>query len=126
MIRAAIRADGADRDPIDIIAINFETSTAELGGSDFITTGNPEIPGGMHRAGSPRPSQATGGVAPEYVSFFHANNATASLIQNAARWKAQVDLFNRADLGGGPASGADPIVVTSLRVGRIDGFDPPL
>jgi hypothetical protein len=54
------------------------------------------------------------------MTFFHGNNATASLIQNANRWKAQVDVFNRSDLAGGPGSGLDGLRVESLRIDRID------
>jgi hypothetical protein len=127
MIRAAIRSDAdGGFDPVDAIILNHETFTAELGGLDFVTGGgdlNGDAPGdggGMNRAGSPRSLSTTLGVAPEYIAFFHGNRATASVIANAARWKAQVDLFNRTDLGGGPNSGRDPIVVERLEVDRVD------
>jgi hypothetical protein len=69
--------------------------------------------GGMVGAGAPRATAA------DFTSFFYGNNATISPRQNAAMWKAQVDLFTRPDLGGGPASGQDPLAVESLRVDRV-------
>jgi hypothetical protein len=121
-VRAAIASDEAAEtaDPINLITLNFETYTAELGGVDFVTSGAFGQPGGMFLAGSPRRTQTTGGVTPSYMTFFHGNNATASLIQNANRWKAQVDVFNRSDLAGGPGSGLDGLRVESLRIDRID------
>jgi hypothetical protein len=124
MTRASMRAvTGGGADPPNLIMLNFETFTAEFGGQDYVTGGadlngaSPGDGGGMFRAASPR--AAAVGAGPEYLSFFYSHNATASPIPNAARWKAQVDLFNRTDLDGGAASGQDTIAVDSLRVDRI-------
>jgi hypothetical protein len=133
MTRARVRSDlpGPDEgvDPVDVIILNHETFTAELGGLDWVTGGadiNGDAPGdggGMLRAGSPRLRSTTGGVAPEYLAFFHGNNATLSPISFADRWKAQVDIFNRSDLNGNN-SGMDSLAVESLAVDRIDNLNP--
>jgi hypothetical protein len=133
MIRARMRSTlpppTPEIDPPDLIAINHETYTGELGGVDWVTSGadlNGAAAGdggGMMRAGSPRRRDASGPPTPEYLAFFHGNNATLSPLLNAARWKAQIEAFNRADLGGGPTSGQDPFAVELLAVDRIVGLE---
>jgi hypothetical protein len=127
-MRSGVGGPSEGVDPIDLIVMNNQTFTSELGGLDFVTSGadrngaEPGDGGGMLRAGSPRLLATTGGTAPEFLSFFYGQNVTASVVDNAAVWKAQVDLFKRADLGGGAASGLDPIVVEGLIVDRIEGL----
>jgi hypothetical protein len=133
MIRARIRSDlpGPEEgvDPADVIILNHETYTDELGGFDWATPGmdlngdEPGDGGGMLRASSPRLLSTTGGVAPEYLAFFHGNNATLSPISFAGRWKAQVDIFKRSEiLSAHP--GLDSLAVESLAVDRIDNLNP--
>jgi hypothetical protein len=119
-IRASVRSMAGSVDPPDLSIINMETSNAELGGLHYITSGfdaNAGAPGdggGMRLAGSPRPT------ASEWTGFFFSNNVSAStVIPDVARWKAQVEFFNRGDLGGGATSGQDRVFVESLEVDRI-------
>jgi hypothetical protein len=132
-IRVATRNAGTGADPPDVIILNYEAFGSELGGVDFVVPSGRDLSGiegrtGADGGGMVLATAPSFGKAEEYLGFFHGNNTTLDpeSLAGSDGWKAQFDLFNRADLGGPDpfASGRDTVIVESLEVDRI-ALPPP-
>jgi hypothetical protein len=128
MTQADVRAgEGSSIDPVDVIIMNHETFGLELGGLDFILPRGGDLSSLPERSGPDGGGMVLAGAPPAgepetLYHFFYGNNVTANpnAIPGAEGWKAQIDLFNRADLGGGPTSGQDEIIFSRLETFRVN------
>ncbi len=126
-------------DPVDVIIVNWDNPSFEVGGKDFITRAAVGRP--LDRAASPRAPVNTGGVTQEYVAFFfgHAPSigdvdqdgvGDPSLFPGADSLRSTIDFFNADFIGtsvmgpdgipGVGPSGADAFTVESFRVDRVE------
>lgn len=109
-VRARIRAESAETDPVDAVFLAMDTATVELGVEQYTTRGAPG--GAMDRAASPRLTST------EYETYFFSQNATTSLTPDAGRLRPLCIFFNTTDLFG-DGTGGDAFVVESLAVDRL-------
>jgi hypothetical protein len=113
-------SSSTERNPVDIIMVNADTATNELGAMHFTTRGNRGDlfnPSNFFRSASPRSVQTAGGPQ-RYTMFFAGNNATVSLVENANRLRPMLDLWNTPEIGG-PGTGGDPFQAINLQVARV-------
>lgn len=121
VVRGAVRSDvgGAGgttegTDPLDVIFIDWDTVTNELGGFHFVQKG---APGNMRRAGSPRLLATTAGAPQEYLGVFANNNVTRANPPGFSnipdRLRGYFDLINNNSLGT-TTDGRDPFVITTF------------
>lgn len=119
-----------DFQPVDIIALGWDTATNELGGTDFITSGQE---GFFNRSASPRAVSATGASPQTYTSFFwthHSTDVDPVALPGATNLRAIADFFNRDDIAGllGQGNLSDELELHSFAVERMvlpDGFTAP-
>jgi hypothetical protein len=112
--------------PVDVIFINFDSPTSEIGGFNFTQR---SVPTNMHRAGSPRLMANTGGSSQIYTSFMSSQNATDIDLtipgfENANRIRGYVDFINNSTLGSN-SDGLDAVTIDSMVLNTIDttGFN---
>lgn len=114
-IRSGVAGPAEGTDPVDVIALLFDTTNNELGQIHWSGRGSA---GNMEFAASPRRAEATGGEGQVYTGFFYGQNATSSATPNANRLRFMGDFFN-ASIFYGPTTGADPFVVESMTVDKM-------
>lgn len=98
-------------DPIDAILMNVDTPTSEIGVIHFSTRGSA---GNMFRAASPR-TAAVAGAPQTYIGFFYGHNRTLIGLDDYARVRPMVDIFNTPELFGAP-TGSNPVEIHSLNM----------
>lgn len=113
-VRARIRAESSEADPIESIFLAADTTTNELGTVQYSTRANPG--GAMDRAASPKL------VAADYESYFYSQNATLSATPDANRFRPLAFFFNSTSLFG-DGTGADAFIVEALSVDKM--LPPP-
>jgi hypothetical protein len=110
-------------DPLDIISMNWNAITTEVGKIGFTTRGAPG--GALDRAASPR-SLADGGVVSEYVSYLYSQAATlvdTGLLPDADRLRGFLDVFNFDAIGASGAigpSGDDPFTIEYFVLEQVE------
>lgn len=108
--RSRIRAESTDLDPIDVLFLANDTTTVELGASQYVTRGSPG--GAMDRLASPKTTVA------EYEAYFFSQNATLSMTPDANRLRPLAIFFNTGNQAG-DGTGGDSTIVESLEVERL-------
>jgi hypothetical protein len=128
MVKGAIRSDVGGvggtvegTDPLDVIFMDWDTVTNELGGFSFVQKG---APGNMKFSGSPRLLNTTNAFGPqEYVSLFATNNVSranpAGFSGIPDRLRGYFDFINNTSLGTS-TDGRDPFVVYSMTHSIVD------
>jgi hypothetical protein len=109
-IRSNAGAEGVN--PVEVIALAFDTTNSELGQSHYSTRGSA---GNMDLAASPRLAATTGG-AQWYTGFFHGQAGTVSVVPNAGRLRLFGDFFSTPSFAG---TGNDPFTVEAMEVSEI-------
>lgn len=113
---------------MDIVSLAWQAATNEIGGTDFISRGDPDK--FLDFAAAPHAVSETGDVAQKYTSFFWTHHSTdATTLPDANRLRAIADFFNRSDIAGALDDGkSDRFEVRSFIVERITlpvGYSPP-
>lgn len=126
-MRGWIRSDvgaGAGPDgtnPVNIMFMNFESITNEIGGFNFSQMG---VQGNMRRAGGPRILATTGGVQQEYIELFACNNSSLAVAPvwegHAKSVRPLFDFINNNAVGSNPTDGRDPFVLIDVEQFEVD------
>jgi hypothetical protein len=127
MLAGAIRSDVGGvsgtvegTDPLDIIFLDWQTLTSEVGGFHYVTKG---ATGNFKRAGSPRLLYTTAGAPQEYISLMATQNTSRSTapslegMQDAIR---PLFDFQNSTSTGGATDGRNPFVLSTMQFRTID------
>lgn len=109
-IRSSAGTEGTN--PVEVIALAFDTTNSELGQMHYSTRGSA---GNMDLAASPRVSTTTGG-AQWYTGFFYGQVGTVSVVPDAGRTRLFGDFFSTPTFAG---TGNDPFTVEAMEVAEI-------
>jgi len=110
-IRSNAAAEGTN--PVEVIALAFDTTNSELGQMHYSTRGSA---GNMDLAASPRLTATTGG-AQWYTGFFYGQAGTVSVVPDAGRTRLFGDFFSTPSFSG---TGNDPFTVEAMEVSEIN------
>jgi hypothetical protein len=129
MMKGAIRSDvggGAGTgtvegtDPVEIIFLDWQTNTVEVGGYHYVQKG---AINNMKRAGSPRLLFTTAGAPQEYITLMASNNTSRSTsptfegLQDAIRPSFD---FQNSTTNAGLTDGRNPFVLSTMQLLRVD------
>jgi hypothetical protein len=120
---ASARAGGSGTDPVHEVEMIWLSRNLELGLGGFALSGNQLNP--MYR------QSGLSGTAANFVSFLYGNNASTSPAVGGPAGAettisgitSGISFFNAAGVGDPLSSGANPAIVESFTIYRIDGVD---
>jgi hypothetical protein len=120
---ASARAGGSGTDPVHEVEMIWLSRNLELGLGGFALSGNQLNP--MYR------QSGLSGTAANFVSFLYGNNASTSPAVGGPAGAettlsgitSGISFFNAAGVGDPLTSGANPAIVESFTIYRIDGVD---